>query len=367
MDKLFICTSLFLILAACKSNRPADDNAGIQYQGDTIRVAPQSTTQSKIKLYTVTEQDYSAEFNTTGIVRAISGQLAEIAPPFDGRITRTFVRLGQHVNAGSPIFELHSADFFEATKSYFQSLQTKKLKELNFRRQKDLVQNGVGVPKELEEAEADYEIALKDYEQTSAALRMFNIRPEEITMGQPLTITSPISGEVVQTSIVIGQYVKSDAAPLAVVAELSQVWVVAQVKEKYIHAIHPDDQVEIRTDADPDEPISGRVSHISELLDEETRSVQVLITCDNKDRRLKPGMFTSVHFINLPQKSILVPSSALLQTENHTYVFVQAAEGCYVKRPVKAVTARDHASLITEGLQPGDTIVSEGSIYLMAN
>lgn len=367
MNKLFILAGLCMFTASCKHNKTTNENADIQTKGDTVIVSENSTVSARIKLYTVAEQEYSAEFNTTGVVKSIAGQIAEIAPPFDGRVGKSFVQLGQKVNVGTPVFELHSADFFEATKNYFQSLQTKKMKELNLQRQRDLVKNGVGVPKELEEAETDYEVALKDYENATATLRMFNLNPDDVAMGQALKVVSPIAGEVVQTNIVIGQYIKSDAAPLVVVAELSKVWVVAQVKEKYIGAIQPDDKVEIRTDADLEHIITGHVSHISELLDEETRSVQVLITCDNKDRKLKPGMFTSVHFINQPRMAVLVPATTLLQTEEETYVFVQESKGLFVKRKVKAITANQHQAVITEGLEIGEEIVSEGGIYLMAN
>jgi cobalt-zinc-cadmium efflux system membrane fusion protein len=352
---------------SCKQNKAVENEASLQYKGDTVFVSSHSVVSSKIKTYTLAQQDYSSEFNTTGTVKAIAGQMAEIAPPFDGRVARSFVQLGQRVSAGSPVFELHSADFFEATKAYFQSLQTRKTKELSLQRQRDLLKNGVGVAKDLEEAETDYEVALKDYENAAATLKMFNIDPDDIAMGQALKVTSPISGEVVQANIVIGQYVKSEAAPLLIVAELGKVWTVAQVKEKYIHSIHTDDKVEVRTDSEPENAIAGYVSHISELLDEETRSVQVLVTCDNKDRRLKPGMFASVRFINQPHPSILVPSTALLQKEDETYVFVKAGEGEYIKRRVKAATASASEALITEGLASGDVIVSEGAIYLMMN
>jgi cobalt-zinc-cadmium efflux system membrane fusion protein len=367
MNRLFILVGVCIILASCKQNKPVENEVGVQYKGDTVYVAVNSIVNSKIKLHTVIEQNYNTEFNTTGTVKAIAGQMAEIASPLDGRVGRSFIQLGQRVSAGTPVFELHSADFFEATKGYFQTLQTKKMKESNLQRQQDLVKNGVGVAKELEEAETDYEVALKDYENAEATLKMFNINPNDIAMGQALKVTSPIVGEVVQVNIVIGQYVKSDAAPLVIVAELDKVWVVAQVKEKYIHSIHTDNKVEIRTDSDPEYAITGHVSHISELLNEETRSVQVLITCDNKDRRLKPGMFTSVHFINQPQRSILVPSTSLLQKEDETYVFVKSREGEYVRRKVKTATTNPSESLITEGLKAGDVIVSGGGIYLMEN
>jgi cobalt-zinc-cadmium efflux system membrane fusion protein len=364
MDKRIIF-GLCLLLVSCKQERPAGENTGIQYRGDTVYVADHAAVNAKLKLHTVARQPYSAELNTTGVVKAMAGQMAEIAPPFDGRVTRSFVQLGQKIEAGAPVFELHSADFFEATKSYYQTLQAKKMRESNLRRQQDLVKNGVGIAKELEEAETDYEMAFRDYESAEANLKMFHINPAELTMGQPLKVASPIAGEVVQTNVVIGQYVKSDAAPLVIVAELSKVWVVAQVKEKNINNIRPDDKVEIHTDADPEHTVTGRVSHISELLDEETRSIQVLITCDNTDRKLKPGMFASVHFIHAPEASVLIPSNALLQKDESSYVLVRQGEGVYSRRTVKAETVNPHESLVTEGLEAGDVIVAEGGIYIM--
>ncbi|MDR1371179.1 MAG: efflux RND transporter periplasmic adaptor subunit [Dysgonamonadaceae bacterium] len=368
MNKRIALAGVFCIfLASCKNNNPTNDTTGIAYNGDTVSISEQSIINSKIKLQTVELKNFSAEFNTTGTVKAISGQIAEIAPLFGGRITQSYARPGQKVNAGTPLFEMYSAEFSEIVKDYFQSLQTKKMKELNFQRQKDLVQNGVGAAKEQEEAETDYEVALKEYENTVANLKMLNINPHEISMGQALKIVSPIAGEVVQTNVVIGQHVKSDAKPLAIIAELSKVWVVAQVKEKNIASIHQDDKVEIRTDADPEQIITGTISHISELLDEETRSVQVLIVCDNKERKLKPGMFANVHFINSPEESIVIPSTALLQNEDKSYVFVQESKGRFIRYPVEIVTANGREVLITRGLKTGDVIVSEGGIYLMEN
>ena len=368
MNKLIIFTGvLYFFTISCKNNTPSNNTADISYQGNTILVSEQSIVNSKIKLYTVELKNFSAEFNTTGTVKAIAGQMAEIAPLFDGRITQSFVRLGQKVNAGTPLFELHSAEFSEMVKGYFQSLQTKKMKESSLQRQKDLVKNGVGAVKELEEAETDYEMALKDYENAVATLKTLNIDPDKINMGQPLKVVSPIAGEVVQTNMVIGQYVRSDSDPLVIVAELGKIWVVAQVKEKNIGSIFKDDRVEIRTDANPDQVINGYVSHISELLDEETRSIQVLVVCDNKERRLKPGMFAGVHFINSPKESIVIPSTALLQNEEETYVFVQEEKGKFTKRIVKTIAANQNEALITDGLKAGDRIISEGAIHLISH
>lgn len=107
MNKLLILAGGCIILASCKQNKSANETADIQYKGDTVYVAENSKVNSKIKIYTVAEQDYSAEFNTTGTVKAIAGQIAEIAPPFDGRIGKSFIKLGQRI-IRSPIIYPHS-------------------------------------------------------------------------------------------------------------------------------------------------------------------------------------------------------------------------------------------------------------------
>ncbi len=364
MNKIYFLLCGCMLCVSCRRGEPRNEVSDYRFVGDTLCIAENSGISKKIALLTVQSEPYGAEFTTTGVVKAIPGQLAEIAPPVDGRVLKSFVRLGQHVNAGAPIFELSSVEFFEASKNYFQTLQNQKMAENNYRRQKDMVQHGVGVQKELEEAETNYEFARKECENAVAGLRMFNIDPDRLTMGQALNVTSPVAGEVVHMNIVTGQYVKNDSPPLAVVADLSKVWVVAQVKERYIEAVRPDDRAEIQTDADAAHTIAGRVYHISELLDEETRSVRVMIVCDNTDRKLKPGMFADVRFIAAPKESVVIPSSALLQTESGSYVFAQAGKNKYLKRYVKAVTAGQNRAMITDGLQSGDVIVSSGGIYL---
>ena len=367
MKKIFILSCLCVLTVACRLSKLSGESSDIQHDGNTVIVSENSPVNSKIKLYTVAETNYCAEFNTTGVVKAISGQMAEIASPFDGRVTRSFVKLGQRVNAGTPVFELYSSEFSEVVKDYFQTLQTKKLTESNLSRRRELIKSGLVTKKDMEETETEYEIALRDYESAEAALRMLGVDPGKITMGESLKVTSPIAGEVVQADMVIGHYIKSDAGPLAVVADLSKVWVVAQVKERNINSIQTNDKVEIRTDADLGYVIAGHISHISQLMDEETRSVQVLVTCDNADRRLRPGMFANVHFINAPKESIIIPSTALLQQEDDSYVLVRQSEETYLKRMVKAVMVNECESLVSEGLHAGDIIVSEGGIYLMAN
>lgn len=367
MKTYIIMPVLCCLLVACNSNRVSNESADVNYQGDTVVVSESSVVNSKIKLHTVSISDYNTEFTTTGVVKAVNGRLAGIATPFDGRITKSFVKLGQRVNAGTPIVELHSAEYSAAVRDYYQSVQAKKQAASNLDRQKALVEKGVGSVREMEQAETDYEYSFREFESALATLKMLGIDTGNIGSEQAMRLTSPIAGEVVKIDMVIGQFVKSDADPLAIVADLDEVWVIAQIKEKHINSIGYDDKVEVRTDADRDNPIIGRISHISELMDEDTRSVEVMVSCENKDRKLRPGMFASVHFIGTARPSIVIPSTAILQDGDNSYVFVHNGDGRFVKRNVTTTMAGLAESLVTSGLVAGESIVAEGGIYLMGN
>jgi cobalt-zinc-cadmium efflux system membrane fusion protein len=306
--------------------------------------------------------DFEAEFRTVGTVRPVSGKLAEIAPPFAGRITKSFVKLGQKVGVASPIFELSSADFYEATKTYFAAQSANEVAQRNYNRQKDLAANGVASQKDLEQAQSEANIALEEFEQAKSILRIFNV--DVVQMGQPLKVVSPIAGEVVKCNITIGGYVKEDAEPLAVVADLSNVWIAALVKERYFGAIKQGDRVEIYTDAHPNKIIWGTIYHIGEMLDEETRSLEVIVECNNADRELKLGMFCEVHFLSSPTKAIILPTTAIMQEQDNDYVFVETEKNKFVRRKVETESLHNNKVRIVNGINEGENIVINGSIYL---
>lgn len=364
MNKLFILTGLCILLASCKQDTTTQESTGVQYKGERIVVSDKSPILEQLIVQKPHLQDFSAEFRTVGTVRPVSGKLAEIASPFAGRIVKSFVQLGQKVGAGSPVFELGSSDFFEATKTYFAAQSAHELAQRNYNRQQELATHGVASQKDLEQAYSEAHIAAQEFEQAKATLQLFNIDAASLQMGQPLKVVSPISGEVVKCNITIGSYAKEDAEPLAVVADLSRVWVAALVKEKYFGAIEHGDRVEVFTDAHPDKTIWGTIYHIGEMLDEETRSLEVIVECDNADRDLKLGMFCEVHFLSSPTQAIILPSTAIMQEQENDYVLVEVAKGEFVRRKVETETVTMDSVRIVSGITENDQVVTKGGIYL---
>lgn len=361
---------LFLLLAgalcACSGAQQAAQTAPeVRVEGDQITLAADSPILGKLRTETVTASPYQAAFTTSGMVQAIPTRYAEIASPFAGRIVKSFVRLGQKVTPGSPVFEISSPSFFDTGKAYYQAKQEMELARKSLQREKDLLQNHVGVAKEVEEAEVNYELKKKEYENAEAALRVYQIDPETMVLGQPMIVRSPIAGEVVRDNIVLGQYIKEDAGALALVADLREVWVAAHVKEKDIPLIQRLSQVEVRLTAMPEAVIRGEVYHVSELLDEQTRSVEVLIQCDNSDRRMKPFMYATVRLTDAATEAMLIPTTAVLQEEESCYVLVCEGGNRFRKTEVTTASTDGGRTVVLAGLHPGQEIVADGAFYLL--
>ncbi len=363
--KYFLLFCSIAIITSCKQNSNGESEPIKHQVSDSIIYIDNPILTAKIKTIKLSAEPYQKKIITSGIVKAIPNNYAEIASPFSGRIIKSFVCLGQKVNIGSPVFEISSPEFFETGKTYYQTKQEMQLSEKNLKRQQDLLNNGVGAQKELEEAEVNYELSKRDFENSVASLKVYHVNPDELVLGQPLIVRSPIKGEIVENNIVIGQYLREDAEPVAIVAELSKVWVIGQVKEKDIKSVPRSANVEIRLTGMTETPLKGEVFHIGEILDESTRSVQVYILCDNSERIMKPGMFVTATFSESNGNTILIPAGSLFQMEENSYVFVCLGENKFLKRKVQVDGTDSDRVIIKAGLNPSDEIVTEGGSLLM--
>jgi len=365
MKYLFLTGSFVLLMASCAQKKDKEQAVNYHLSGDTVVIPANSNLQSKLKLDTVAEIPYRMSISSAGTVKAIPNFFADIAPPFSGRVVKVFLKLGMKVNPGTPLFEMVSAEFIETQKNYFAAKSELKKAGSNLKRQQDLKKNEVGSAKDLEEAEVAYDLNLKEYENFGAALKIYEVDPDKLVLGQPLIIRSPIKGEVIQNELVTGHYLKSDEAPHAKIAELNQVWVAGQVKEKDIRFIRKGDETTVEIAAYPGRKIKGKVYHIDEMVDEETRSVKVLIECENKDYTLKPGMYVTVNFKDSPQNAAVVPVKSVLQMNDDSFVFLQSGPGRFIRRKVQTSGAEEGKTVILSGLKPGETVVSEGGFYLL--
>ena len=348
----------------CSKAESKNDQTGYTVHGDTINVL-QSNWSDKLTVEEVKSLPYSKKIVTAGTVRPIPTQYANIAPPFAGRVAKCYVQMGQEVEKGTRLFDITCPDFTAAQKDYFQALSTHELAKKDLQRKKDLSQNGVSSQRELEEAQTALLIAEKDLENAEAALHVYQVENlSDMKLGQPLVVRAPISGLLIENKIVTGQYLKDDVDPVAVVADLSHVWVSAQVKEKDIRFINEGSKLSIEVAAYPGVHLEGEVFHVEEELDEDTRSIQVLSICKNEEEMLKLGMYVTVGFNSEPVYMSIIPETALLQGVDSNYVFVETAPNVYVRRDVTIEATTEQGAVVSEGLRPGERIITRGGYCL---
>lgn len=355
---------LLTLITSCKNPKKEDaQDQELLVKGDNVIVPESNPVFKKIKTEVVSEQEHSDGVVSAGTIQAIPNHYAEIASPFSGRITKSFIQLGQNVSAGSPLFEILSSDYFSVQKDYTDALNDVQLAEKNYKRQQDLVKHGVGIQKELDEAETDFKNKKTALSNASSALKVYSSKGGGI--GSPLIVRAPINGEVISNKIVNGQFLKGDADPVIIIAELSKVWISGNVKEKDIRFVNTGDQVSIKVSAYPDKNITGKVYHINEIVDEDTRSIKVLIECNNPDRKLKPGMYATVNFSTTPTRTIMIPVTALMQQDSSQYVWVKTGKNQFAKRSITTGETDQKTVRVASGLKVGETIMTEGGIYML--
>lgn len=366
MKSKFLILLLPLFGIACHQSVTEEvETRNYTKRGDTITLVDNSVLAEKIKTTTVQNDSYFKEITTAAVVKAIPTLFARIAPPFSGRVSRSYMQLGQKIKKGAPLFEISSPDFIEAQKEFFQSKSDYQLAVQTLNRQKDLLENGVGIKKELEEAQNAVDFAFQEYQNLSEAIKTYNVNPESMKLGQHLIVRSPIAGEIIENSLVVGQFLKEDTESVAIVADLSKIWVVGQVKEKDIRYIQKNDEVAIQVGAYPDLQLQGKIFHIQEMINESTRSVEVLIESKNPSSQLKHGMYVTAKFKNKAIDKIMLSDKSVLQEEESAYVYIQDSKNVYIKRKIKVDGTQDGKIVVESGLKPNDIIVSEGGYYLL--
>lgn len=368
MTKKLLPLLCLILLASCagRNNDAAEkDLRDVTVLGDTLVVNPQASMVSRIHTSPVVKEYHEPTIATTGVVTAIPTAYAEVAAPFAGRVQRSLVRIGQRVAAGTPLFEIHSSDYSEVVKNYRQSVSELEVAKKAYDRAKILFDNKVASAKDLEEAHAAYSHALEEQHHAEAVAKEFQIDLKRAEVGQPMIVRSPISGKVLRNDLVMGQFVKEDADAPIVVADLSKVWVKANISEKEAPMLDGVSQVDISLVAVPDSVFHGRVVYQGEILDPETRTMQTIIECDNPKGAMLPNMYAHLQIRCTGHEYVVVPKSAVLQGDSQRYVLRQVANNTYLRTPVTVTSLDDDRLIVTSGLNTNDQIITEGAFYLI--
>jgi cobalt-zinc-cadmium efflux system membrane fusion protein len=283
------------------------------------------------------------------------------------------VDIGDRVKKGDPLAIVDSPDFAAAISAYRKALTTahtaRRLADL----EKDLVQHQGVAQREEDQAETDAANADADRDAALKALVSLNVDPQTIKaieQGHPIGpiegfIRSPIAGTVVDRQISPGQLLQAGTTPAFTVANLSRVWVMAQVPASDVSAISVGDQADVMTSADA-KNVSGTVSNISALVNPDTRLIAARVVVDNAGALLKKQMYVTVKIHAREEtRGLLVPVSAILHDdENLPFVYVAQPDGSFARRAITVGYRTGDQLDIASGLKAGEQVVADGGIFV---
>jgi len=344
--------------------RSISEDAPAQYikTNGHIYIPESSPLRSRIGVGEVSTQIVRTEVSAPATVEAKPSMRANIFPPAGGRIVKLHVNMGQRVKTGQALFEIYSPDIAEVQTEYIRARSALVQAERDLRRKEDLHKKGITPLRELEEAATQFEIAQSEMDGALLKLRIMGI--EENDIGKPLIVRSPINGRVVDLNVAQGVFIAEPNEPLMIIADLSRVWVRANIQEKDIRFIKPDADVKASFAAYPGEIYDGKVLFLSDILDEDTRTTRVIIEFENDNLKLKPGMFASVKLLSEPAPQLVIDHKAVLQRRDYSYVYVQKQAFTFEKRIVKTGDLIEGKIVIHEGLAKHELVVNQNAVAL---
>ncbi|NMV38738.1 efflux RND transporter periplasmic adaptor subunit [Ralstonia insidiosa] len=336
----------------------------LQHKDDRIVVPDASPLRRSLVVTAASEDAVSAAFVLPASVEADPGKLVKVLPPLSGRIVSLNKQLGDEVKAGDVLFTLDSADLAEATSTAAKAQAALVLAKKNLDRLHELDKSEITPRRDLEQAQNDYAQAVSEAERANNKLAQLGAKGgAKVSGGHILSVRSPISGRVVDLNGATGGYWNDSNASVMTVADLSRVFVTANVQEKDLSKVYVGQAAAVKLDAYA-EPLAAKVRYVGEMLDADTRTVKVRMVFDNKDGRLKPGMFAQATLQGQPHTGVIVPMSALVQSGFNTRTFVEVAPWQFQARVVKTGAQVGDKIEILSGLKAGERVVTKDGVLL---
>jgi cobalt-zinc-cadmium efflux system membrane fusion protein len=359
--KMMAASLLVLLLGSgCKPEHKAALGA---IGAPTGKVTLAGESQRYIHVETAASPPSSVQHTLFARVAFDERKVASLGSPVSGRVTRVHVITGDKVKAGQALLTISSTEVSAARAQVTEAREARMLAEQTAARAQLLVQQGAGSVAEQERAESSLAQAKAEEKRAAQSLGALGVQE---TSGD-YVLKSPIAGVVVERTAQAGNAVSSDqGAALITVADLSTVWVLADVFEQDVQNIVAGNPAVVRVAALNGREFAGRVGYVGDVVDATTRAARARVELENPNLELRPGMFAEVEVNAAQTATAFVPVSAVLARRDEFYVFVPEGTQSYVPRKVKiGRQVGDHIAILS-GVKAGENIVTRGAILLDA-
>lgn len=317
-----------------------------------VQITPQRMQSIGVQIGTVEYKQLDSDVRATGNVDIDQRLLAYVQVRFSGYIQKVFANaIYQYVRKGEPLFTIYSPDLVATQQEYLLARQNQKVLSTST---VDGVASGAAA------LSAAAEQRLQQWKVPQRELNELKATGKPIT---DLTINSPVSGYITEYNALPNMYVEPSTR-LYTVADLSRVWIYAQVFQADVGRLKPGDDASITVDAYPGRTFYGRIDDILPQVDLATRTVRVRLVIANRGLKLKPGMFVNVDLKSPLGRQLVVPASAVFQTGTRSIVFVDRGDGNLDPKEVVLGPRAGDEFVVLKGLKAHQKIVTSANFLI---
>jgi len=322
-----------------------------------------------VQVLTVEPTKLTRMLRLTGAVAYDSFHTTPVITQVSGPVSRIVVAPGETVQRGQPLLYVASPDYSQLRSNYLKARDAYALAQKIYARAQDLYQHHALAEQDVEQAESAQTQAQSDLISSEAALRVLGITdPDSLVKAPPsfeAAVKAPIDGQVVEQNVAVGQLLQPGATQCFVISNMGTVWILVNIYQADLPYVRVGDPVTITTNSYPD-VFQGKISYVAAALDPNTRTLQARIETSNPGYKLKKDMYVVASVdAGTIQNAIAVPDSAVLRdSENQPFVYVAAKDNQFGRRSITVGESSKGITQVTAGLNPGDRIIGDGSLFL---
>ncbi len=374
MRPAFLIAVPFAVLISCGapgSNAPQTAASVAPAQStDPLEITPSDSIRKDLKIESPVTAEVGATLSVAARIEFDETRITRVGSPVMGRIATLAVREGQDVKKGQLLATLSSTGLSEAQLTLLKASSQRQLAQRAVDRARTLLDAGVIGAAEFQRREVELSQAAAEFDAARDQLNLLGMLPEsidELLKGRRINsstrVIASMDGIVLDRKITLGQVIQP-ADTVFEIADLSHLWMVADVPEQNAGRLQEGQIVEATIGALPNLTLRGKLSFISHTVNPETRTVRVRMELPNPNGRYKPAMLATMVLKEHTEKRTVVPVAAVVREENVEYIFVQRAPGTFVLRPVTLGEEFDGRRVLLDGIQPADQIVTAGAFHL---
>jgi cobalt-zinc-cadmium efflux system membrane fusion protein len=338
--------------------------------GDVVELSAEEEKAVDIETVKASFRPMRSHLQALGKVFAHPMRKAIVSYPFSARIAEIHVVIGDWVKSGQQLVTLQSEEVGTAKSDFYKAMADYELAKVNYERQKRLFDRGVGAQKDFLASETEFKVAEANLNAAEKKLHVLGFTEEQVKsiaethqINPIISLYAPISGKIIDHKATLGAMVDQGTEILTIL-DPSLLCVHAEIYERDIAKIRIGQQVEASVPAYPGETFAGKISYISDVLNEDTRTITVRSEVENREYKLKPGMFADIKiFLNHQIQALVLPADAILDERDENIVFLKI-QGKYLPQIVEVGTRDANYVEILAGILEGDEVVTKGNYQL---